>query len=130
MRLKDITGGTQASLILSENCLENTKTTKRRKNLMKILERISTPTRCYTKWDDEGFVGTGVKIRTWEERVQALEKLGADRSDAQAVIDAEDIVNRGMQAETFAFSMQWNRQKRLDKARQTMVSHIAKKGNS
>ena len=97
---------------------------------MKILERISTPTRCYTKYDDEGFIGTGVKIRTWEERVQALEKLGADRSDAQAVIDAEDIVNRGMQAETFAFSMQWNRQKRLDKARQTMASNIAKKGTT
>lgn len=96
---------------------------------MKILERISTPTRCYTKYDDEGFVGKGVKIRTWEDRVQELENLGADRSDAQVVIDAEDIVNRGMQAETFAFSMQWNRQVRLDKARQTMTKNISKKGN-
>jgi len=97
---------------------------------MKILERISTPTRCYTKFDDEGFVGKGIKIRTWEARVQELENLGADRSDAQAVIDAEDIVNRGMQAETFAFSMQWNRQKRLDKARQTMTNNINKKGQN
>jgi hypothetical protein len=97
---------------------------------MKILERISTPTRCYTKFDDEGFVGKGIKIRTWEDRVQELENLGADRSDAQAVIDAEDIVNRGMQAETFAFSMQWNRQKRLDKARQTMANNINKKGQN
>jgi hypothetical protein len=97
---------------------------------MKILERISTPTRCYTKFDEEGFVGKGIKIRTWEDRVQELEKLGADRSDAQAVIDAEDIVNRGMQAETFAFSMQWNRQKRLDKARQIMANNINKKGQN
>jgi len=97
---------------------------------MKILERISTRTRCYTKFDDEGFVGKGIKIRTWEDRVQELENLGADRSDAQAVIDAEDIVNRGMQAETFAFSMQWNRQKRLDKARQTMAKNINKKGQN
>jgi hypothetical protein len=97
---------------------------------MKILERISTPTRCYTKFDEEGFVGKGIKIRTWEDRVQELEKLGADRSDAQAVIDAEDIVNRGMQAETFAFSMQWNRQIRLDKARQTMANNINKKGQN
>ncbi len=96
---------------------------------MKILERISTPTRCYTKYNDEGFVGAGVKIKTWEQRVQELEYLGADKSDAQAVVDAEDIVNRGMQAETFAFSMQWNRQVRLDKARQTMTKNIAKKGN-
>jgi len=96
---------------------------------MKILERISTPTRCYTKFDDEGFVGKGVRIRSWEDRVQELENLGADRSDAQAVIDAEDIVNRGMQAETFAFSMQWNRQIRLDKARQTMANNINKGQN-
>ena len=96
---------------------------------MKILERTSTPTRCYTKYDDEGFVGAGIKIKTWEQRVQELEERGADRSDAQAVVDAEDVVNRGMQAETFAFSMQWNRQVRLDKARQTMNKNIAKKGN-
>ena len=94
---------------------------------MKILERISTPTRCYTKYDDEGFVGAGIKIKTWEQRVQELEERGADRSDAQAVVDAEDVVNRGMQAETFAFSIQWNRQVRLDKARQTMTKNIAKK---
>ena len=94
---------------------------------MKILERITTPTRCYTKYDDEGFVGAGIKIKTWEQRVQELEERGADRSDAQAVVDAEDVVNRGMQAETFAFSMQWNRQVWLDKARQTMTKNIAKK---
>jgi hypothetical protein len=29
-------------------------------------------------------------VRTWEERVQELEDLGADRSDAQAIVDAED----------------------------------------
>lgn len=97
---------------------------------MKILERISTPTRCYTKYDDEGFVGAGVKIKTWEQRVQELENLGADRSDAQAVIDAEDIVNRGMQAETFAFAMQMDRQERLDRARQKMAENIAKKGTT
>ena len=91
---------------------------------MKILERITTPTRCYTKYDDEGFVGAGVKIRTWEERVQALEDLGADRSDAQAVVDAEDVANRGMQAETFAFSMQWKRQEAYIKARQKMAYNI------
>ena len=94
---------------------------------MKVLERISTPTRCYTKYDDEGFVGAGIKIKTWGQRVQELEERGADRSDAQAVVDAEDVVNRGMQAETFAFSIQWNRQVRLDKARQTMTKNIAKK---
>ena len=95
---------------------------------MKIKTRICEPHRCYTEWDDEGFVGAGVKSRTWEQRVQELEAMGADRSDAQAVIDAEDIVNRGMQAETFAFAMQMDRQERLDKARQTMAANIAKKG--
>lgn len=95
---------------------------------MKIKTRIYEPHRCYTEWDDKGFVGAGIKIRTWEQRVQELEALGADRSDAQAVIDAEDIVNRGMQAETFAFAMQMDRQERLDKARQTMANNIAKKG--
>jgi len=29
-------------------------------------------------------------IKTWEQRVQELEDLGADRSDAQAIVDAED----------------------------------------
>ena len=96
---------------------------------MKIIERIYEPHRCYTKYDDEGFVGAGVRKRTYEDRVEALIELGADRTDAQAVIDAEDSVNRGMQAETFAFAMQWNRQERLDKARQTMANKIAKKGN-
>jgi len=75
-------------------------------------------------------MGKGIKISSWEDRVQELENLGADRSDAQAVIDAEDIVNRGMQAETFAFSMQMDRQERLDKARQTMADKIAKKGQN
>ena len=97
---------------------------------MKINTRIHEPHRCYTEWDTEGFVGAGVKIRTWEQRVQELEAMGADRSDAQAVIDAEDIVNRGMQAETFAFAMQMDRQERLDKARQTMADNIAKKGTN
>ena len=95
---------------------------------MKIKTRIYEPHRCYTEWDDEGFVGAGLKIRTWEQRVQELEAKGADRSDAQAVIDAEDIVNRGMQAETFAFAIQMDRQERLNKARQTMAANIAKKG--
>ena len=36
------------------------------------------------------------KQKTWEKRVQELEKLGADRSDAQAVVDAEDIANKPM----------------------------------
>jgi hypothetical protein len=31
-------------------------------------------------------------VRTWEERVQELEDLGADRSDAQAIVDAEDQI--------------------------------------
>ena len=65
---------------------------------------------------------------TYEERVAELEAMGATTSDAQSVIDAEDIVNRGMQAETFAFAMQMNRQERLDKARQIMAANIAKKG--
>lgn len=69
-------------------------------------------------------------IKTWEERVQELEDLGADRSDAQAVVDAEDAVNRGVQAETFAFAMQWSRQERLDKARQALVINVKKKGES
>jgi len=67
-------------------------------------------------------------VRTWEERVQELEDLGADRSDAQAVVDAEDAVNRGMQAETFAFSMQWNRIEKLDNAKQVLAANITKKG--
>jgi hypothetical protein len=33
---------------------------------------------------------------TWEKRVHHLEKLGADRSDAQSVVDAEDIANKSM----------------------------------
>lgn len=36
------------------------------------------------------------KQKTWEKRVQELERLGADRSDAQAVVDAEDISNKSM----------------------------------
>ena len=36
------------------------------------------------------------KQKTWEKRVQELENLGADRSDAQAVVDAEDIANKSM----------------------------------
>lgn len=94
---------------------------------MKILERILTPTQCYTKYDDEGFVGAGVKSRTWEERVQELEDLGADRSDAQAVVDAEDSVNKGLQFETFSFSMRWYRQEKLDEARKIMLSNISKR---
>jgi hypothetical protein len=66
---------------------------------------------------------------TYEDRVEALIELGADRTDAQAVVDAEDSVSRGMQPETFAFSMQMYRRERLDKARQTMANNIAKKGN-
>jgi len=31
-----------------------------------------------------------VEVRTWEERVRALESEGLTRSDAQAVVDAED----------------------------------------
>ncbi len=68
-------------------------------------------------------------LKTWEERVRELEDLGADRSDAQSVVDAEDIASRGMQAETFAFAMQMDRIERLDKARETMANNIAKKGN-
>ena len=37
----------------------------------------------------------GTKINpgsTWEERVQALEDMGMDRSDAQSAVDAEDIL--------------------------------------
>ena len=68
-------------------------------------------------------------LKTWEERVRELEDLGADRSDAQSVIDAEDSASRGMQAETFAFAMQMDRIERLDKARETMANNIAKKGN-
>lgn len=33
---------------------------------------------------------------TWEKRVQELENLGADRSDAQSVVDAEGIANKSM----------------------------------
>ena len=33
---------------------------------------------------------------TWEKRVQHLEKLGAERSDAQSVVDAEDTANKSM----------------------------------
>jgi hypothetical protein len=33
---------------------------------------------------------------TWEKRVQELENLGADRSDAQSAVDAEDIANKSM----------------------------------
>ena len=94
---------------------------------MKITKRIHEPHRCYTEWDDNGLVGAGVKTRTWEQRVQHLESLGADRSDAQAVIDAEDVVNKGTQFETFAWSMQWNRVEKLNALQKKMFENIKKK---
>ena len=97
---------------------------------MKILERRSTPTSCYTKWDDEGFVGAGIKIRTYEERVQELVKRGVIRSDAQSVVDAEDAVNKGLQFETFSFLMRWYRQEKLDEARKIMFNNMLKKETS
>ncbi len=55
---------------------------------------------------------------TWEERVQELENLGADRSDAQAVVDAEDIANEPRVPETFALANRMARYDRLTKAKQ------------
>ncbi len=64
---------------------------------------------------------------TWEERVQELENLGADRSDAQAVVDAEDIANEPRVPETFAFANRMARYDRLTKAKQAMVANILKR---
>jgi len=96
---------------------------------MQILKRVTTPTRCFTIWDDEGFVGQGVKTRTWEDRVKELESMGSSREDAEEVINAQDIVDRGTQFETFAFAMQWNRSQRLQDAINKMHKNIARKEN-
>lgn len=96
---------------------------------MQILERITTPTRSFTIWDGEGFVGQGVKTRTWEDRVKELESIGASREDAEEVINAQDVVNRGTQYETFAFAMQWHRGQRLQDAINKMHKNIVRKEN-
>ena len=68
-----------------------------------------------------------LRIKTWEQRVQELEDLGADRSDAQAVVDAEDTANEPRVPETFAFANRMARYDRLTKAKQTMVANILKR---
>lgn len=66
---------------------------------------------------------------TREQRVQQLVNFfGADRDDAQAVVDAEDAVNRGMRFETNAFAMQMARHDRLFYARREMENNIIRKG--
>ena len=67
------------------------------------------------------------KAKTWEERVQQLENLGADRSDAQAVVDAEDIANEPTAVETFAFANSLARYDRMTKAKQKMIDNILKR---
>lgn len=65
-------------------------------------------------------------IKTWEERVKELEDLGATRSDAQAVIDAEDIYeNTPMRPETFAIRNSLSCQK--TKLIQKMAENISKR---
>jgi hypothetical protein len=53
--------------------------------------------------------------KNWEERVQELEGYGATRSDAQAVIDAEDNLIKGGRPETLNEALA-----ALDQARKTM----------
>jgi len=54
-------------------------------------------------------------LKTWEERVKELEDLGATRSDAQSVIDAEDNLIKGGRPETLNEALA-----ALDQARKTM----------
>lgn len=58
---------------------------------------------------------TPTPFKTWEERVRELEDLGADRSDAQSVIDAEDNLIKGGRPETLNEALA-----ALDQARKTM----------
>lgn len=65
--------------------------------------------------------------QTYEERVEALIELGADRTDAQAVVDAEDSVKQGMQPETNAFAMQMYRHDKLTQCKSRMINNILKR---
>jgi hypothetical protein len=65
-----------------------------------------------------------------QERIDALVGIGARKCDAIAVIDADELAGLGMQAETFAFSMQMRRLDKLQSAIQTLKSNLKKKGNS
>jgi hypothetical protein len=68
--------------------------------------------------------------QSWEERVQSLEALGADRSDAQAVVDAEDANAQPRVAETFGFSNSMRRFDDLQDKCRAMVSKIRVKHSS
>ena len=65
---------------------------------------------------------------TRQERIEALVGIGARKCDAIAVIDADELAGRSMQAETFAFSMQMRRLDKLQSAIQTLKSNLNRKG--
>lgn len=65
---------------------------------------------------------------TRQERIEALVGIGARRCDAIAVIDADELAGRGMQAETFAFAMQMRRLDNLASAIKTLKQNINKEG--
>lgn len=60
---------------------------------------------------------------TRQERINALVGFGARECDAVAVIEADELNARGMQAETFAFSMQMQRFDNLQKAIRTLMQN-------
>ena len=60
----------------------------------------------------------------WEERVQSLEALGADRSDAQSVVDAEDANEQPTAIESFAFANSMGRFDDLQSKCKIMVDKI------
>lgn len=65
---------------------------------------------------------------TRQERIEALVGIGARRCDAVAVIDADELAGRGMQAETFAFAMQMRRLDNLASAIKTLKQNLNRKG--
>ena len=64
---------------------------------------------------------------TRQERINALVGIGARMCDAVAVIDADEIAGRGMQAETFAFAMQMQRLDNLKSAIDTLKRNLNRK---
>ena len=65
-----------------------------------------------------------------EQKIEALVGIGARRCDAIAVIDADELAGRGMQAETFAFAMQMRRLDNLASAIKTLKQNLNKGRNS
>jgi regulator of extracellular matrix RemA (YlzA/DUF370 family) len=64
------------------------------------------------------------------QQIEEFVRIGARRCDAVAVMDADELVERGMQAETFAFSLQMRRLDRLENALKILKGNLIKKGNS